>query len=505
MKKYTGYLLVGLVSSMTTLGGFYLMSENGSSPFITNASNSKNGDFEFVDYKGNYGYDAPNFVEASSKTIHTVVSIKNYSPQRQRQNQQSFDPFDFFFGQPEQQQRRPQQQQQEQDQPSGMGSGVIISQDGYIVTNNHVIQGASKIEVTLNNQKNYIAELVGTDPSTDIALLKITEKGLPFTKFVNSDGINVGDWVLAVGNPFGLTSTVTAGIVSAKGRSINILGKNSESPIESFIQTDAAINPGNSGGALVNANGDLIGINTAISSPTGAYSGYGFAVPANLVKKVVEDIKSYGIVQRGYLGLKGFDLSNEDAVKQYNKQFKKNLKTENGVLVTELVSKGSAIDSGIEEGDIIKEIDGKPITSFSSLSFIVGSKRPGDKVDIKVQRGNSSKTYTITLKDAKGSTKVRSKDDLTPSEILGAEFEPLTERQKDSFGINHGVMVKHLDNTGKLAAAGVQEEFIILTINDKEVSSQADIEKILKKYKGRVSVNFADYYGRIYTKGFTMD
>ncbi len=497
--------MVGLVSSMTTMGGFYLMNESGNNPFITNASNQKNGDFELVDYKGNYGYDAPNFVEASNKAVHTVVSIKNYSNQRQQQQQQMFDPFDFFFGQPEQQQRGRQQPQQDQDQPSGMGSGVIISQDGYIVTNNHVIQGATKIEVTLNNQKSYIAELVGTDPSTDIALLKISEKSLPFTKFVDSDAINVGDWVLAVGNPFGLTSTVTAGIVSAKGRSINILGKNSESPIESFIQTDAAINPGNSGGALVNANGDLIGINTAISSPTGAYSGYGFAVPANLVKKVVEDIKSYGIVQRGYLGIKGFDLSNDQAVKQYNQQFKKSIKTQNGVMVTELVSKGSAVDSGIEEGDIITAVDGKDVTSFSSLSFIVGSKRPGDKVAIKVRRGNTEKTYTITLKDAKGGTKVRSKADLSPTEVLGAEFEPLTERQKDSFGINYGVMAKNVESNGKLAQAGVQDEFIILSVNDKEVSSQEDIEKILKNHKGRVSIKFADYYGRIYTKGFTMD
>ena len=481
------------------------MNESGNNPFITNASNQKNGDFELVDYKGNYGYDAPNFVEASNKAVHTVVSIKNYSNQRQQQQQQMFDPFDFFFGQPEQQQRGRQQPQQDQDQPSGMGSGVIISQDGYIVTNNHVIQGATKIEVTLNNQKSYIAELVGTDPSTDIALLKISEKSLPFTKFVDSDAINVGDWVLAVGNPFGLTSTVTAGIVSAKGRSINILGKNSESPIESFIQTDAAINPGNSGGALVNANGDLIGINTAISSPTGAYSGYGFAVPANLVKKVVEDIKSYGIVQRGYLGIKGFDLSNDQAVKQYNQQFKKSIKTQNGVMVTELVSKGSAVDSGIEEGDIITAVDGKDVTSFSSLSFIVGSKRPGDKVAIKVRRGNTEKTYTITLKDAKGGTKVRSKADLSPTEVLGAEFEPLTERQKDSFGINYGVMAKNVESNGKLAQAGVQDEFIILSVNDKEVSSQEDIEKILKNHKGRVSIKFADYYGRIYTKGFTMD
>ena len=493
-------MLVGLMSSMTTLGGYYLLQDKFENPITTNASD-KNGDFEFVDYKGNYSYNAPNFVEAANKTVNTVVSINNYQKQSQRQRQ--MDPFDFFFGFPES--RQQENQNSQENQPAGSGSGVIISADGYIVTNNHVIKGANKIEVKLNNQKTYTADLVGTDPSTDIALLKIEDKGLPYIKFVDSDVINVGDWVLAVGNPFGLNSTVTAGIISAKGRSINILRQNSDSPIESFIQTDAAINPGNSGGALVNANGDLIGINTAISSPTGSYAGYGFAVPANLVKKVVEDIKKFGLVQRGYLGIQGFDLSDDKAVKQYNAQEKKNIKTGKGVMVTSVTQKGSAIDSGIKEGDIITAIDGKQITSFSNLSFYIGSKRPGDKVAVTILRDGKERDFNLTLKDAKGNSSTRSKAELTPSEILGADFEALTERQKDSFGINYGVMVKNVEPNGKLAGAGVQEEYILLSVNEKEVSSKADIEKILKNYKGRVNIKFADFYGRIYTKGFTME
>ncbi len=504
MKKYTNYIIVGLISSMSTLGGFYLLQDKLDGPLVTDARQNLKGDFEFVDYKGNYNYDAPNFVEAANKTVNTVVAINNYQNQSQRQQQQQFDPFDFFFGFPEERQQRQQQQSQE-PQPAGSGSGVIISADGYIVTNNHVIKGANKIEVKLNNQKTYIAELIGTDPSTDIALLKIEDKGLPYIKFVDSDVLNVGDWVLAVGNPFGLNSTVTAGIISAKGRSINILRQGTDSPIESFIQTDAAINPGNSGGALVNANGDLIGINTAISSPTGTFAGYGFAVPANLVKKVVEDIKKFGLVQRGYLGIQGIDLSEEQAVKAYNAQEKKNLKTGKGVYVTNVVPKGAAIDAGIETGDIITAIDGKTINTYANLSFIIGSKRPGDKAQVTVLRNGKEKTYNITLKDAKGNSSTRSKADLTPTEVLGATFEPLTERQKDNFGINYGVMVKDVDPNGKLATAGVQNEFIILTVNDKEISSQSDIEKILKNYKGRVSIKFVDYYGRVYTKGFQMD
>ncbi|HLV23259.1 MAG TPA: trypsin-like peptidase domain-containing protein, partial [Moheibacter sp.] len=391
------------------------------------------------------------------------------------------------------------------DMPTGQGSGVIISADGYIVTNNHVIKGSDKLEVVLNNQKSYNAELIGTDPNTDIALIKIEEKGLPFIKFVDSDAINVGDWVLAVGNPFGLNSTVTAGIVSAKGRSIDILRRNASNPIESFIQTDAAINPGNSGGALVNPNGDLVGINTAISSPTGSYSGYGFAVPSNLVKKVVEDIKKYGMVQRGYLGVEGMDLNDEYLIKQYNREKGTDLKSQQGILVQTVTDNGGAQEAGIRKGDIITEVDGMKITSFGKLSFAIGSKYPGDKVNVKLLRDGKEREYTVTLRDQKGNTSTRSLADLTVTEKLGAEFEPLTDRQKVSFGIDHGVMVKNMEQGGKLKSIGIGENFIILKVNDKEVSSQNDVEKILKNHKGKVSISYVDPYGRIYTRGFTMD
>jgi len=494
MKKYLGYLMVGLFSATFSVVGMKLISNPNDGEIVTSAEDRQNGAFSFVDYKGNYGVTLPDFVAASEKTVNAVVSINNFSTKSQR----SIDPFEFFFGFPQQQRRDP-------DVPIGQGSGVIISQDGYIVTNNHVIKGSDKIEVVLNNQKSYLAELVGTDPNTDIALLKIDATGLPFIKFVDSDAINVGDWVLAVGNPFGLNSTVTAGIVSAKGRSIDILRRNAKSPIESFIQTDAAINPGNSGGALVNANGDLVGINTAISSRTGTYEGYGFAVPSNLVKKVVEDIKKYGIVQRGYLGVEVTDLSDEYYVKQYNKRNGTNYKAQPGVLIERLTDNGGAQASGLEKGDIIIEVDGQKITSYSKLSAAVGSKYPGDKVKVKVLRDGKEREYTVTLRDNKGNTKTRSIADLTVSEKLGAEFEPLTDRQKISFGIDYGVMVKDVEQGGKLYSIGVGNDYIILKVNDKNVNSQEDIEKILKNHKGKVSISYVDTYGRIYTRGFTLD
>ena len=496
MKKYLGYAMVGLFSATFALVGMKFLNSGADGNIVTSASGDKNnGAFDFVDYKGNYAFSAPDFVDASQKTVNAVVSINNFSSQKQ--NQRSNDPFEYFFGFP--------QQERDPDLPSGQGSGVIISEDGYIVTNNHVIKGSDKIEVVLNNQKSYSAELIGTDPNTDIALIKIEEKGLPFVKFVDSDAINVGDWVLAVGNPFGLNSTVTAGIVSAKGRSIDILRRNANNPIESFIQTDAAINPGNSGGALVNPNGDLVGINTAISSPTGSYSGYGFAVPSNLVKKVVEDIKKYGLVQRGYLGIEGMDLNDEYKIKQYNREMGTDLKFQQGILVQTVTDNGGAQDAGIRKGDIITEIDGQKITSFGKLSFAIGSKYPGDKVNVKLLRDGSQKEYTVTLRDQKGNTSKRSISDLTVTEKLGAEFEPLTDRQKVSFGIDYGVMVKELEPNSKLGGIGIGENFIILKVNDKEVSNQGDIEKILKSHKGKVSISYVDPYGRIYTRGFTLD
>ncbi len=494
MKKYIGYLAVGLFSAAFTILGTQFFSKNVDGNIVTTSGDKQNGAFSFVDYKGNYSFNAPDFVDASQKTVNAVVSINNFSSQKQ---QRSNDPFEFFFGFP--------QQERDPDLPTGQGSGVIISSDGYIVTNNHVIKGSDKIEVVLNNQKSYTAELIGTDPNTDIALIKIEEKGLPFIKFVDSDAINVGDWVLAVGNPFGLNSTVTAGIVSAKGRSIDILRRNASSPIESFIQTDAAINPGNSGGALVNPNGDLVGINTAISSQTGTYVGYGFAVPSNLVKKVVEDIKKYGLVQRGYLGIEGMDLNDEYTIKDYNRRNGTSLKSQQGILIQRVTDNGGALDAGLEKGDIITEIDGQKITSFSKLSFAIGSKYPGDKVNVKILRDGKEREYTVTLRDTKGNTKTRSVSDLTVTEKLGAEFEPLTDRQKVSFGIDYGVMVKSLEQGSKLGSIGVGDGFIILKVNDKEVSNQNDIEKILKSHKGKVSISYVDPYGRIYTRGFTLD
>lgn len=498
MKKYLGYLLVGLFSAAFSVVGMKYLSNpgNNGSIVIENGENENDSPFSFANYKGNYAYAAPDFVAASEKTVNAVVSINNFSSRQQ--NSRFFNPFEEFFG-------FPQQSQPDQDMPTGQGSGVIISADGYIVTNNHVIKGSDKIEVVLNNQKTYTATLIGTDPSTDIALVKIDETGLPTIRFSDSDAINVGDWVLAVGNPFGLSSTVTAGIVSAKGRNIDILRRNSSSPIEAFIQTDAAINPGNSGGALVNPNGDLVGINTAISSPTGVYSGYGFAVPSNLVKKVVEDIREYGMVQRGFIGIEGMDLSNEMAVRQFNKEYNTALETGQGVYVSRVTDNGGALAAGIEKGDIITEVDGEKISSFGTLSFIVGSKNPGDKVAVKVLRDGKTKTYNVTLRDQLGNTKTRSVADLTVSEKLGAEFEPLTERQKVSFGIDYGVMIKNMKQSGKLAGIGLSNNFIILKINDKPVSDQKDVEKILKSYSGKVSISYVDPYGRIYTRGFTID
>lgn len=496
MKKYLGYLMIGLFSaSFTLIGMKYFGEKNGSELVITQAD-KENGNFSMVDYKGNYAFEAPNFVSAAQKSVHAVVSINKFSSQKQ--STRPNDPFfDFFFG--------PQQPESNPDMPAGQGSGVIISQDGYIVTNNHVIKGSDKIEVILNNQKSYQAELIGTDPNTDIALIKIEEKGLPFMKFVDSDNINVGDWVLAVGNPFGLNSTVTAGIVSAKGRSIDILRRSANSPIESFIQTDAAINPGNSGGALVNPNGDLVGINTAISSPTGTFSGYGFAVPSNLVKKVVEDIKKYGMVQRGYIGISGLDLNDEYLVKQYNRENGTNYKSQAGVLVQTVTDNGGAQAAGIEKGDIITEVDGEKISNFSKLTFTVGSKNPGDKVEVKLLRDGKERKYSVTLRDQKGHTKTRSVADLTVPEKLGAEFEPLTDRQKISFGIDYGVMVKNLQQGSKLGSIGIGDGYIILKVNDKEVNNQSDVEKTLKNHKGKVSISYVDQYGRIYTRGFTLD
>ena len=431
-----------------------------------------------------------------------ILSAKNFSNKKTRANDQ--DLFDLFFGNPFGGNPKQQQQSPPPNMPTGMGSGVIISPDGYIISNNHVIAGATKLEVVLSNKKSYVANLVGTDPTTDIALLKIEEKGLPYLNFANSDNVEVGQWVLAVGNPMGLNSTVTAGIVSAKGRSIDLLSQQSRTPIESFIQTDAAINPGNSGGALVDPNGELIGINSAISSKTGYYEGYGFAVPSNLARKVVEDIKQFGLVQRGFLGVVPLDLSDERQVSAYNQQKKTNLKSASGVYLIEVAEKGGAEDAGLRNGDIITKVDNTVVSSYYDLSFAVGSKRPGDKVAVTYLRNGKQNTINVTLKDQKGGTTLRSKADLSVTEKIGAEFEPLSEKFKTDYGLNSGVIARNVENGSEMAKIGVVDNYIVIEVNGKPVNSQKDIEKILDSYSGNVQIKYVDEYGRITTRGFKM-
>ena len=502
LKKLIPFAVVGIFSGATTFGAiqYFDKQENNSDFSYFHQANDN------VKFAGlNSASVGDDFVKAAKTTVPAVVTIKNYQT-RSSNKMSEQDLFEQFFGNPfgDSAPKQKQQQTPPKDMPSGLGSGVIISPDGYIISNNHVVAGANKLEVILSNKKSYIATLIGTDPSTDIALLKIEEKGLPYLNFANSDMTEVGQWVLAVGNPLGLNSTVTAGIISAKGRSIDLLSQQSRTPIENFIQTDAAINPGNSGGALVNTNGDLIGINSAISSNTGYYEGYGFAVPSNLAKKVVEDIKKFGLVQRGFLGIVPLDLSNDNQVMSYNQQEKANIKAGNGIYIVSVSDNGGAEDAGLRKGDIITKIDGTPISSYSDLSAAIGSKRPGDKVTVSYIRNGRENTSLVVLKDQKGNTSFRSKADLTVSEKIGGEFDSLSESTKVRYGLDSGVLTKNITEGGELAKIGVQDRYVIMEVNGKPVNSQKDIEKILNGYSGNVQIKFVDDFGQIRTGGFKM-
>ncbi|AZA61492.1 MULTISPECIES: trypsin-like peptidase domain-containing protein [Chryseobacterium] len=502
-KKLLPFAVVGILSGATTVGvQQYLVhdSNNGDQSYFTKSNNAS-----FVGM--NTATVGDDFVKASKMTVPAVVTIKNYQ-NRASSRASEQDLFDFFFGDPlgGKGQQRQKQQQAPENMPSGLGSGVIISPDGYIISNNHVVAGANKLEVVLSNKKSYIATLVGTDPNTDISLLKIEEKGLPYLNFANSDNIEVGQWVLAVGNPLGLNSTVTAGIISAKGRGIGILSGQGKAtnPIESFIQTDAAINPGNSGGALVNVNGDLIGINSAISSTNGYYQGYGFAVPANLARKIIEDIKKFGIVQRGFLGVNSLDLSNDQQVAFYNQEKKTNIKPGSGVYIIGLPDNSGAQDAGMKIGDIITKIDGVNITDFADLSVAIGSKRPGDKVQVTYTRNGKETTSTVTLRDQKGGTSARTKADLSVTEKIGAEFQSLDDRTKAYYGLSSGVVAKNVVEGSEIAKAGIVDGYIITEINGKPVNSQKDVENLLNKFTGTGQIKYMDDYGRGYQRGFKM-
>lgn len=414
---------------------------------------------------------------AAEKSLPSVVHILSTKNSKVQTVEVQSDPFsDFFsdpfgfFGNPNQGNGGKQKRSVRTPKQQGSGSGVIISNDGYIVTNNHVVADADELTVTLNDNKEYSARIIGTDKTTDLALIKIDGKNLPAITIANSENIKVGEWVLAVGNPFNLTNTVTAGIVSAKGRSLYQNG------VESFIQTDAAINPGNSGGALVNTRGELIGINAMLYSQTGSFSGYGFAIPTSIMNKVVDDLKKYGTVQRAVIGIQGSDVKNYvDAQKDQGKDI--DLGTMEGIYVAKVTEESAAEEAGLKEGDVITAIDGKEVNKKADLQEYLAKKRPGDKVSISYLRDKKKSTKTVTLKNEQGNTQVVKKADL---DVLGGNFRAITDNQKQQFNIGYGLEVLKV-NAGKLKNAGITKGFIIQRVNDSAIKTIDDLQNVVKE------------------------
>ena len=399
------------------------------------------------------------FVAAAERTVEAVVHVKTTAERVQNY----YNPFnDLFFGRPS---------TPEKFEVEGSGSGVILTEDGYIVTNNHVIKGAKTIVVTTSNNDEYEAELIGADPTTDIALLKI--EGIELTKVsvANSDEVRLGQWVLAVGNPFNLTSTVTAGIISAKGRDINIIDE--QSAIESFLQTDAAVNPGNSGGALVNTAGELVGINTAISSRSGSFEGYSFAVPANLMLKVVNDLKEYGRVQRAFIG-----INYNEVTAALSEEL--NLEVNKGVYVANVISEGAADDAGITKGDVIINVNGKSIVSGADLTEALGQRRPGEKLSVVVNRSGKNKAFEVVLKNKLGTTEMLTKEE----ELLrnfGAELEELSSIDRRRLGLRYGIRVSKILG-GRFQKAGIPKDFIIVKLNNVYVENVKSFERLVRQF-----------------------
>ncbi|MEY2829567.1 MAG: hypothetical protein RIQ33_1425 [Bacteroidota bacterium] len=481
------YLSVAIISIITTLLTFGLTNLATQSKFANKIN--LNSPSQFASFNNTAINGNVNFIHSAAVATPAVVHIKTVV-QPQQQTNLRFNPFgnifgDDFFG------NSPYQMMPQQSS----GSGVIISSDGYIVTNNHVIDNADKIDVVLNDKRTFSAKLIGKDPSTDLALLKIEEKELPFIYFGNSDSVKVGEWVLAVGNPFNLESTVTAGIVSAKGRNINIIKDKTNTAIESFIQTDAAVNPGNSGGALVSTNGELIGINSAIATPTGTYAGYSFAIPVNIVKKVIDDLTNYGVVQRAFLGINPEEMTDEIAEK-------KGLKNLKGVHVNKITDNGAAAAAGLLQGDIITKIDYKNISSVPELLESVGSKRPGDEIKIEYIRNGKTETSNVQLKNKEGNTKLISKSDMESEAFnsLGASFDELNSSEKSKYKIENGIKISSIHPNGKFAQTDIPEGFIITKVNKKPIVSMNDLKESLSNAKGNIMMEgiVPGYPGKYY-------
>lgn len=449
--------------------GIYMGFSQGSSLFNTRSlSNTLGQKSDAAHFTGNMqqvalagGHVPDNFVEAAERSVHGVVNVRSEIGSRTKSHRQQrfIDPFELFFGQ------RGMREPQEQPGAVSIGSGVIISTDGYIITNNHVIKGASKVTVSTNDNKEYEATIVGSDPATDLALLKIDAKNLPVIPFGDSEALQVGEWVLAVGNPFNLSSTVTAGIVSAKGRSTVNDGS---LQVASFIQTDAAVNRGNSGGALVNTKGELVGINTMIYSSTGTYAGYSFAIPVSIAAKVVADLKQYGVVQRAILGVSGANL-NPELIKKFN------LKVSEGAFVGDFATLSPAKQAGIQKEDVITAVNGIDIRNMAELQEQISKYRPGDKVKVDVDRKGKSLSFNIALKNLQGNTDIVRNNDFSS---LGAAFKSISTEKMQQFGINYGVEIAGLDD-GKLKSAGMQKGDIILAINNTVLRSPEDLKSVV--------------------------
>lgn len=466
---------IGIIFLAAVIGGISAIGINNI--FWSETKDScKPGHFDSIErtpssiasYVSNLPQSVSDFTIVAESTVNTVVHIKTeFKRQTSRQEQFFDDPFrEFFFG--------PRRSPQQQRPVVGTGSGVIVSEDGHIITNNHVVEEADKIEVTLNNNQVFDAVIVGRDPTTDLALIKIEGEGLPYAVFGNSDKVAVGEWVLAVGNPFNLTSTVTAGIVSAKGRNINILGGGTA--IESFIQTDAAVNRGNSGGALVNTKGELIGINAAIASSTGTFAGYSFAIPSNIAKKVMEDLLEFGEIQRGFLGIEITELNSRRAEELGLDIFR-------GAYVETVQKNGAADHAGLKEGDLIIGVDGNEIRNPSDLLETIGRKRPGDEVALKYHRDGRNREAEAVLQNIHGEIAFIEPGERSVDQLLGATFENITNKEKARLGIENGVKISSLES-GKLRQAGIREGFIITHIDRKPVESTNDVSEIIRKRKG---------------------
>jgi len=474
---------MALLSSVVTLAAYNFLGFNKRDVIFNESSPAPTITGRLAALTGNGPTATPNdFSTAAEAVTPTVVHIRTTITRTVRQ-QQIPDIFRDFFGDDFGGQSRPRRQQGQ-----ASGSGVIISKDGYIVTNNHVVQDADEVEVILTDKRSFKAKVIGTDPLTDLAVVKIDANNLPAITLGDSDALKLGEWVLAVGYPLDLESTVTAGIVSAKGRRIGILDQNArqqqsdqkaDTPVEAFIQTDAAINPGNSGGALVNLRGELVGINSAIASATGYYSGYGFAVPVSLVKKVSADLLKYGNVQRGYLGIIPIEL-NSTVAKE------KGAKVGRGIYVETLVDNGAAKSAGLEKGDVIVKMEGQPLDSDAQMREIIGRRRPGDVINVTVNRNGTERDFKIELRNRNGGHEVIKKEEAAASNAslssLGASFEDLSTQDAKQLGISGGVRVKKITD-GKLAETEIEEGFIIVKANGKNVKTTKDLQAALSSVK----------------------